>query len=153
MNFRYVWTDGGNEDFCKLSIQMEEYYNKMVGGSENRKSFIPYNALNDIHDVVIVYDNEMAVACASFKEYDPETVEIKRVWVNEKYRRQHISKRMMEMLEQRAKDKGYKRAVLQTREKCVEAVNLYQGTGYRLIENYPPYDKMELAVCYGKNLL
>lgn len=153
MSFRYVWTDGCNEEFYNFSIHMEEYYNKMVGGSENRKSFIPYNALNDIYDVIIVYDNELAVACASFKEYDMNTVEIKRVWVNKEYRGLHISKKMMEMLEQRAKEKGYKRAVLQTREKCVEAVNLYQSIGYHLIENYPPYDKMKLAVCYGKNLL
>ncbi len=151
-NLEYIWTDGSNPDFARFSQDMEEYYNQMAGGEQNRKGFIPYNALKDIHDVVIVYNGNHAVACASFKEYSEEDVEIKRVWVDPNYRGHHISKKMIEMLEKRAKERGYRRAILQTREKCVEAVHLYKTMGYEQMENYPPYDRMNLAVCYGKNL-
>lgn len=152
MGYDYLWTDGTNKDFAAFSQCMEAYYNKIVGGIENRKSFVPYNSLADIHDVLIVYDQASPVACAAFKEYDALRAEIKRVWVSEPYRGRHISKEMMGMIEHRAKEKGYEKVILQTREACIEAVALYKAIGYERIENYPPYDKMELAVCYGKDL-
>ena len=33
-----------------------------------------------------------------------------------------------------------------------EAVSLYEKLGYYRIENYPPYDKLDGAVCYAKDL-
>jgi hypothetical protein len=33
-----------------------------------------------------------------------------------------------------------------------EAVGMYTKRGYKLIENYPPYDKLVGAVCYAKEL-
>lgn len=152
MHFSYIWTDGTDKDFSDFSLRMEAYYNQMVGGAQNRKSFIPYNAPDDIHDVLIVYDAGMPIACAGMKEYDAESAEIKRVWVEEAYRGRHIAGTMMAMLERCAREKGYRRMILQTRETCTDAVGLYQSIGYRPISNYPPYDTMELAVCYGKEL-
>lgn len=150
MEYEYIWTDGNNIDFVNFSSDMENYYNELVGGENKRKSFIPFNSLSDIHDVIVVYDSGKAIACASFKEYDNDTVEIKRVWVGEEYRGKHISVEMMDMLERRIIAKGYHRAILQTRDSCIKVVALYNSIGYHKIENYPPYDNMELAVCYEK---
>jgi ribosomal protein S18 acetylase RimI-like enzyme len=47
---------------------------------------------------------------------------------------------------------GYKRTILQTREIMTEAVSLYRKRGYVKIKNYPPYDKLDGAVCYAKKL-
>lgn len=146
----YIWTNGENVDFCRFSSDMEAYYNRLVGGEHNRKRFIPYNSLGDMQDVLMVYDGGTPVACAAFKAYDAVIAEMKRVWVTEPYRRQHIAKSMIEMLECRIRERGFRRIVLQTREQCADAVKLYQALGYSRIENYPPYDTMELAVCYGK---
>lgn len=149
-NYTYIFTDGTNSDFVNFSYDMEAYYNRLVGGEKNRRSFIPHNTLDDIHDVIIVYEGEKPVACAGYKEYDEHSAEVKRVWVSERYRGQGISKKMMEMLEVRMREDGYTRIILQTRESCIEAVNLYTSMGYCLIANYPPYENMEQAVCYGK---
>lgn len=48
---------------------------------------------------------------------------------------------------------NYYKAILQTREACTEAVALYNSIGYRRIDNYSPYDNMELAICFEKVLL
>ena len=32
------------------------------------------------------------------------------------------------------------------------AIKLYEGLGYKRIENYPPYQHMDDAVCYAKDL-
>ena len=34
----------------------------------------------------------------------------------------------------------------------IDAVRLYSKRGYYQIDNYPPYDKMEGAICFAKDL-
>ena len=55
-------------------------------------------------------------------------------------------------LETFAREHGYKRTVLMTRERMDYAIKLYEGLGYKRIENYPPYQHMDDAVCYAKDL-
>ena len=80
--FRCIWTDGNNEAFQIFYVKTEEYYSKIVGGKEKRKAFIPYNLSQSIEDVLIVYDDVVAVGCAGLKSYSDDAVEIKRVWVD-----------------------------------------------------------------------
>lgn len=152
MKIDLVWTDGADNAFAEFYKVTENYYSRLVGGIQNRKEFVPYNNLSEIRDVLIAYQAGAPVACGSFKEYDKETVEIKRVWVNEDCRGKHIAKSIMERLEERAISRGYKRAVLQTREQMTDAIGLYTKLGYRRIANYPPYDCLTGAVCFAKEL-
>ena len=59
---------------------------------------------------------------------------------------------MMTALEEKAKTMGYKRTILQTREIQSDAVRLYIGRGYHQIDNYPPYDRLDEAICFAKEL-
>lgn len=154
MEISYEWTDGSDRAFQYFYAVTEEFYSQLAGGLENRKAFVPFNVLNDIDDVLIAYDSgHVPVACASFKRYSEADAEIKRVWVEPAYRKEHIARDMMESLENRIREKGFRRAMLQTREAMKAAVGLYTGLGYRRIENYPPYDKLEGAICFAKELL
>ena len=119
---------------------------------QTRKGFVPYNASAQIPDVLIAYDDGKAVGCAGLKRYDDKSTEIKRVWVQPEYRRQHIADKMMQLVEQKTKEQGFARVILQTRPQMTEAVGMYTKRGYKLIENYPPYDKLVGAVCYAKEL-
>ncbi len=152
IELKFIWTDSNNSDFKYFSDCLEEYFNVLVGGEENRKSFIPHNSLELIKDVIIAYEEEKAVACASFKKFDEQTAEMKRVWVLPEYRKRHIASELIKRLEKHAYDNGYKEMVLQTRAVCNDAVELYKSFGYVQIENYPPYDEMSEAVCYKKSL-
>ena len=153
MDIKYEWTDGRNpvfEEFYKIT---EDYYSKIVGGLQNRRSFVPYNVITDIKDVLIAYDKDKTpVACASFKKYSETDAEIKRVWVEPEYRGNHIAYEMMLKIQERAKAAGFKRTILQTREIMEDAIGLYERLGYFRIDNYSPYDKMSGAVCFAKNL-
>ena len=149
---RYEWTDGNNKDFQRFYLSTEEYYSSIVGGVQNRSGFIPYNISQSIGTVIIAYTDNIAVGYAGLKEYSGTDAEIKRVWVEPEYRRQHIAEDMMKMLEELAKKMQFQRTVLQTREAMREAVSLYEKLGYYRINNYPPYDKLDGAVCYAKDL-
>ena len=148
----YKWTDGNDKDFKRFYLKTEEYYSSIVGGIENRKGFIPYNISESITEVLIAYIEDVAVGCAGLKKYSETDVEIKRVWVEPEERGHHIAYDMMVQIEERALNDGYKRTILQTREIMEDAVGLYKKLGYTQIDNYPPYDKLDGAICFAKAL-
>ena len=148
----YKWTDGNDIDFQKFYMKTEEYYSNIVGGIENRKEFIPYNISECITEVLIVYIDDEAVGCAGLKRYSEIDVEIKRVWVEPEQRGHHIALKMMAQIEERASYDGYKRTILQTREIMEDAIGLYKKLGYTQIDNYPPYDRLDGAICFAKEL-
>lgn len=148
----YRWTDGTNEDFQRFYLITEEYYSEIVGGIKNRSSFVPYNISDSITDVAIAYYDGIAIGCAGLKRYSDDDVEVKRVWVDPDYRGRHIAANLMGMLENRAKQQGFQRTILQTREIMIAAVKLYLNRGYYQIDKYPPYDKLEGAICFAKDL-
>ena len=152
MELHYTWADGSSPAFSHFYRITEDYYSALVGGEQNRKGFVPYNLSECVETVLIVTDQDKPAACAGLKRYSQTDAEIKRVWVEPAYRRKHIAVKMMQMLEERALQQGYQRTILQTRAIMKDAVQLYTGLGYHLIENYPPYDKLEGAVCYAKDL-
>ena len=147
MNIEYRWTKGDDKVFEQFYIKTEEYYSRIVGGKKNRAGFIPYNLSESISDVLIAYVDDKAVGCAGLKRYSDQDVEIKRVWVEPECRGKHIATQLMDQIEDKARKMGFKRAILQTRPIMPDAVGLYESRGYVLIENYPPYDKLEGAIC------
>ena len=136
----------------KFYLITEEYYSNLVGGVENRKSFMPYNISASVQDVLIAYMDDVPVACSGLRKYSESDIEIKRVWVEPEYRGHHIATEMMIRIEDKAKRQGFRRAILQTREQMNSAVELYEKLGYDRINNYPPYDKLDGAICFAKEL-
>ena len=143
----FKWTDGGDESFRQFYIETENYYSQIVGGVKKRAGFVPYNLSDTISDVLIAYIDGKPVGCAGLKKYSDTDVEIKRVWVEPESRGQKIASRMLNLIEEKARQMNYKRAILQTRPIMMDAVKLYENRGYSLIDNYPPYDKLEGAIC------
>ncbi|MER1992545.1 MAG: GNAT family N-acetyltransferase [Eubacteriales bacterium] len=148
----FRWTDGTDRDFLMFYLETEKYYNSIVGGSANRSGFIPYNLSDSIPIVLIAVCDGKAVGCAALKPYSDYDAEIKRVWVAPDYRGKHIASKMMHMIEEKARETGYKRTILQTRPIMTDAVRLYESRGYSGIGNYPPYDKLNGAICMALEL-
>ncbi len=150
MQFEYK--DGCNKDFIELCHKLDDFLNELVGGEENSIGYVQYNKLDDIHDVIVVYDNNIPVACASFKKFNDECAEVKRVFVKEEYRGMGISKELMEMLEKQAKERGFRYFILESGELLVSAMALYRKIGYRVIPNYGQYVDMDESICMKKKL-
>ena len=53
---RFIYTNGENPDFIELCHYLDNFLNELVGGEKNRAEYIPYNKLDDIHDVIVAYD-------------------------------------------------------------------------------------------------
>ena len=102
--------------------------------------------------MIVAYDGNIPVGCASFKRYDEECAEVKRVFVKQAYRGRGISKKLMELLEKAAREQGYRYLILESGEPLVAAMALYRKTGYKVIPNYGQYENMEDSVCMKKDL-
>lgn len=149
---RIEYTDGCDQNFIELCHELDDFLNEIVGGEENRAEYLQYNKLDDIHDVVVAYDNDVPVGSASFKKYDNECAEVKRVFVKKEYRGRGISNKLMKMLEERAREKGFKYFILESGEPLVSAMALYRKIGYKVIPNYGQYIDMEESICMKKKL-
>lgn len=149
---RFIYTDGDNPDFIELCHGLDDFLNELVGGEENRAEYLPYNRLDDIHNVIIAYDDTIPVGSASFKKYDNECAEVKRVFVKREYRGKGISNKLMELLENAAREQGYRYLVLESGEPLTAAMALYKKIGYQTIPNYGQYKDMPDSICMKKKL-
>lgn len=85
---------------------------------------------------VVATQHGSPVACGGVRRLDPDTVEIKRMWVHDDWRGVGLGSRLLRHLESLAGDLGCLRIVLDTNRVLGEAVALYGRAGYREIERY-----------------
>jgi GNAT superfamily N-acetyltransferase len=149
---KIVYTTGSDKNFVELCQMLDENLNEIVGGEQQRKEYVQYNLLNDIHDVVLAYQDDIPVGCASFKQYDGQTAEVKRVFVRKEHRGIGISKQLMREIEDIAKRKGFTTLILETGAPLVEAQSLYKKLGFQVIDNYGQYKDMKGSVCMQKEI-
>lgn len=146
---RFVYTDGCSLDFIELCNELDNFLNELVDGEENRTEYISYNQLDDIQSVIIAYD-DIPVGSVSLKKYDHECAEVKRVFVKEEYRYKGIANKLMELLENAAREQGYRYLILESGEPLVAARALYRKIGYKVIQNYGQYKDMPDFICMKK---
>lgn len=149
---RYIHTDGQDPAFISLCAELDAYLNELAGGEENRAQYVPLNKLDFIHNAFVAFDSEIPVGCASFKHFNEDTAEVKRVFVKPEYRGRGIAWAILVSLEQTAKERGYARLVLETGEPLAAAHRLYLSMGYTVIPNYGPYADMPESICMEKRL-
>lgn len=147
-----VITNGNDERFIMLCKQLDDYLNEIVGGEKQRQEYVQLNSLQEIHDVVLLIEEQAAVGCGSFKHYDDDTVELKRIFIRDDFRGRNLGQLMITELENIARKEGYRKAILETGKPLTRAFHLYQGLGYHVIDNYGPYVHLTDSICMQKYL-
>jgi putative acetyltransferase len=143
-------TDSDEKDFRYLVAQLDEYLRIMDG--EDHAFYDQYNKLGMIRNVVVCYADDKPVGCGAFKEYENDTVEIKRMFVQPEYRGKGIAVHILRELESWAAELSYSSCVLETGRRQLEAIALYQKCGYTVIPNYGQYANVEYSVCMKKEI-
>lgn len=77
-----------------------------------------------------------AIGCGGLKPLDASTGEIKRMWVAPEARGLGVACRLLAALEDKARQDGMTRILLDTNRSLVEAQAMYLKAGYRHIERY-----------------
>ena len=147
---RTVRTNSKNDDFVRLVALLDKLLAEMDGREHD--FYNHYNKIDKINHVVLAYRDDMPVACGAIKEFDPETMEIKRMFTWEEFRGKGFASAVLDELETWAQELGYSKCILETGKRLPDAVRLYQRKGYKLIPNYGQYIHMENSICFEKKL-
>ncbi len=109
-----------------------------------------------VKGAVLAKVDEVAVACGILTHPVPSfaenTAELGRMFVDPGHRRQGIAKELLRELEAIAVELKLEQLVLETGIKQPEAIGLYTSEGYRIIDNYPPYEDSPESRCFAKAL-
>jgi putative acetyltransferase len=92
------------------------------------------------------------VACGAVRLLDPATAEIKRMYVVPAARGHGLSRKMLDALETQARRLGAARIVLETGDRQIAAIGLYESAGYSHIPAFSPYTTSPASVCFAKDL-
>lgn len=145
-----IQTNSTNADFHQLIIPLDKELQVLYG--EAQAFFDQFNKVDTIRHVIIAYNDGAPVGCGAIKEYTPDVMEVKRMFVDRRYRGQGIALKVLSALEQWAQELGYKRCILETGNKQREAIRLYEKAGYQVTPNYGQYIGVESSVCMEKHL-
>ena len=149
-NIQIKRTNSDNLDFQKLVAELDKYL-AVINGDAN-SFFAQFNKIEAINNVVVVYEADQAVGCAAMKEYEKSVMEIKRMFVLQSKRGLGIAGKILFELEVWAKELGYKKCILETGDKMVEAIGLYKKHHFKQRPNYGQYINVTNSVCFEKKI-
>jgi GNAT superfamily N-acetyltransferase len=131
-----------------LEYLSHELFNRF--GSDGKDSFRDWKTGDDQYVFLLLFKDEEAVACGAIRPISSEIAEIKRMYA--KYAQEGLGRQILTALEWQAKEIGYARIWLETRQANSEAIAFYVKNGYRKIENYGKYKGRANAICFEKEI-
>jgi GNAT superfamily N-acetyltransferase len=141
-------TNSGNKNFVRLVESLDEDLRRR---DKNEHSYYAqFNKIDKLKYVVVAFENEQPVGCGAIKEYNRDTMEIKRMFVSPEFRGKGIATKILFELENWAKELNFSHCILETGKKQPEAIGLYKKNGYNIIPNYDQYKGMENSICFEK---
>ena len=143
-------TNSSDQDFINLVKELDAYL-KITDGDEH-DFYNQFNGIENLKHTVVAYQDDVPVGCGAFKQFDQDSVEVKRMYLKPEHRGSGIASEILNSLEIWAKEKGNSRTVLETGSRQVEAVKFYHKSGYQRIPNYGQYIQMENSKCFRKEL-
>jgi putative acetyltransferase len=127
-----------------------EILRRYPGGPLHGIDIDEFRAANGYFVVLREPDAREAVACGAFRPVTPHCVEIKRMFVDEPFRRRGYARYILTHLEEVARKRGYRGFILETATGQPEAMALYERLGYFRIPKFGSYVSSEISVCYAK---
>jgi putative acetyltransferase len=150
MNFKIVHTSSSNIDFKLLVAELDAHLAEFYG--DEQAFFSKHNVIDAINNVVVVYNENMAIGCGGIKAYTTDTMEIKRMYVKPAYRGKGIASAILKALENWAVKLDYSFTVLETLKIKKDVISMYAKNGYHIIPNYGQYKETTSSICMRKNI-
>jgi len=129
-----------------LDIELE------IRDGDDHPFYDQFNKLDKIKHVVVIYKDGVPLGCGAIKEFEPLSVEVKRMFVLESYRGKGLATLILTELETWAAELSYKFCILETGINQPEAIALYKKNGYNIISNYGQYKGIDTSICFRKVL-
>ena len=152
---KYITPNTANQFNDAISL-FQEYANSLNISLAFQNFDEELNIINSMYGsptgcLLLVYDNELPVACAAYRKIGEDICELKRMYIKPDYRRKGIGQEIMNILCTRAKINGYSLMRLDTLDTMTPAIKLYSNNGFYKIEAYC-YNPNEGVVYMEKSL-
>ena len=145
-----IRTSSDNHDFIELVRLLDA--DLAIRDGDKHTFYDQFNKIDNIRYVVVAYENNKPVGCGAIKEYKPDSMEVKRMYVLPEHRKKGIASKILDELEIWASELSYSKCILETGKGQPEAIKLYKKNGYTLIPNYGQYAGVENSLCFEKGL-
>lgn len=150
MPLHTIRTNSAHPDFVRLVQELDKYL-ALIDGSEHA-FYHQFNQIDHLNHVVILYQDDEAVACGAVKEIEPQVMEVKRMFTDTAFRGRGYATIVLDALEGWSKELGAHCCRLETGKRMPDAVALYQRNGYQIVPNYGQYIGVENSLCFEKRL-
>ena len=150
MNIKTIRTNSKNKDFMNLVKELDAYLK--VTDEEEHDFYNQFNNIDVLKEVVVTYVSGIAVGCGAIKKFDNSAVEVKRMFVIKENRGTGVAQKLLVALENWARELGYRKCVLETGIRQIEAVKFYKKCTYKVIPNYGQYSGMKNSTCLEKEI-
>lgn len=147
-NMKTILTDEKDERFQNLVAELDEGYFERIG--EGLKKYESYNEFKKPHTVMLALDGSDAIACASYRIFDEDSVEFKRVFVKREYRKMGLAYCLINQLEKLAIKDGFRYSYIVTGKRNFAAIGLYKKLNYQAIDNFGQFKDDDVVICMKK---
>lgn len=145
-----VRTNSSNIDFIELVAELDK--DLAIRDGEEHSFYHQFNSIDEIKNVIVLYQDKIPVACGAIKHYENSVFEVKRMFVPLKFRNKGFATIILSELVKWAKELEYKALILETGLKQPEAIALYIKNGFLKIPNYGQYEGVENSVCFKRKI-
>lgn len=118
-----------NKDFINLCKKIDEYQNDLIPLRKNW-GFSSLDEIDVLDKILLMYDNEKAVASASIRKVDNNTAELCSIYTEEEYRNKGICTLLINELIKYLASNNYKKLILYTLKGSIPAISLYNKLGF-----------------------
>jgi GNAT superfamily N-acetyltransferase len=147
---KIIRTNSENTGFIKLVEALDAYLK--ITDEDEHDFYNQFNNIAVLKEVVVVYLEGNPIGCGALKRRDAITAEVKRMFVSKEKRGTGIAQKILTELETWASELEYKKCILETGIRQVEAVHFYRKCEYKVIQNYGQYVNMQNSICFEKEL-
>ncbi|WP_295890662.1 GNAT family N-acetyltransferase [uncultured Vibrio sp.] len=147
MKFEYKKVEPSNSDFQSLVTELNSSLTQITNDS-GESSFASDTFDSSKGGCIVVYQNNVAVACGVFRRHESEVCELKRMYSN----KSGAGSYLLKQLEHYAVNKGYRKAILSTRRVNSKAVSFYKRNSYLESSAYGKYVGVKHSICLAKVL-
>lgn len=140
-----------NKHFQQLIKQLNE--EQAIRNGDKHDFYMQFNQINNLHQIVVAFNNNKPVGCGALKRFDENSLEIKRMFTIKNERNKGIAVKILKELEQWASELGFESCILETGTMNPEAIEFYKKHNYKSIPCYGQYKSDTESLCFKKKII
>ena len=121
-----------------------------IRDGKDHEFYAQINKTAILNNVMVCYQNDIAIGYGALREIDAKTLKIKRMFVNPDHQGKGIASKILSELELWTSELNYFQIILETEINKPEAISLYKKSGYKITENYGQYIGIKSSICMKK---